>query len=347
MADPTDPLWPELRFDAWQDTRATLQLWTQIVGKIRLMQTPWLNHSWHVPLYVNSRGLTTSTIAHGSRSFEIQFDFIEHVLDKFVPEGVDPKTRALEAYIAAREPVLSKVLSPEEIEALSDRAAQATGAAKEVEAAQAGRQEALKGVSAEGEKALKDAVAARKAMMAKYGNKDLGKLARTSSDDDAINIVRSIIGADDGAARMASLAKEVEKTPGGTDALKKTVAEVIKREASTTTEAGTSGMMQMDRRALHGFMSTRTGALKAAGLSDHQVGILRAVTEDALQANRTISAVKSKGGSDTDSLNAMREKLAKPGHGSMLGHIAVDSALAGAGHLAGGLFDLPRVDGRG
>jgi hypothetical protein len=259
-------------------------------------------------------------------------------LDKFVPEGVDPKTRALEAYIAAKEPVLSKVLSQDEIKALSDRAAQATGAAKEVEAAQAGRQEALKGVSAEGEKALKDAVAARKATMAKYGNKDLGKLARTSSDDDTINIVRSIIGADDGAARMASLAKEVGKTPGGTDALKKAVAEVIKREASTTAEAGTSGMMQMDRRALHGFMSTRTDALKAAGLSDHQVGILRAVTEDALQANRTISAVKSKGGSDTDSLNAMREKLAKPGHGSMLGHIAVDSALAGAGHLAGGLF---------
>src|SRR5205823_4010514 len=64
-----------------------LQLWTQIVGKIRLMQTPWLNHSWHVPLYVNSKGLTTSLIPHGSRSFEIQFDFIQHVLDITVSDG--------------------------------------------------------------------------------------------------------------------------------------------------------------------------------------------------------------------------------------------------------------------
>jgi uncharacterized protein DUF5996 len=79
--------WPKLEFDAWQDTRATLQLWTQVVGKIRLMQTPWLNHGWHVPLYVNSKGLTTSPIPYGSRSFEIQFDFTLHVLDITVSDG--------------------------------------------------------------------------------------------------------------------------------------------------------------------------------------------------------------------------------------------------------------------
>jgi hypothetical protein len=87
MLDQTSPLWPELNYDAWQDTRATLQLWTQIVGKIRLMQTPWLNHSWHVPLYVNSNGLTTSPIPHESRAFEMQFDFIDHVLDITVSDG--------------------------------------------------------------------------------------------------------------------------------------------------------------------------------------------------------------------------------------------------------------------
>jgi hypothetical protein len=81
------PLWPELKYEAWQDTRDTLHLWMQIVGKIRLMQTPWLNHSWHVPLYVNSRGLTTSAIAHGSRSFDVQFDFLEHALDIAVSDG--------------------------------------------------------------------------------------------------------------------------------------------------------------------------------------------------------------------------------------------------------------------
>jgi hypothetical protein len=82
-----NPPWPELEYKAWQDTHATLQLWTQIVGKIRLVQTPWLNHSWHVPLYVNSKGLTTSPISHGWRSFEIQFDFTLHVLDITVSDG--------------------------------------------------------------------------------------------------------------------------------------------------------------------------------------------------------------------------------------------------------------------
>jgi hypothetical protein len=72
--------WPELPYAAWKDTRDTLHLWTQIVGKIRLMQTPWLNHSWHVVLYVTARGLTTSPIPYRERAFQIDFDFIDHVL---------------------------------------------------------------------------------------------------------------------------------------------------------------------------------------------------------------------------------------------------------------------------
>jgi hypothetical protein len=72
--------WPDLPYRAWKDTRDTLHLWTQIVGKIRLAQTPWLNHSWQVTLYVTARGLTTSTIPYDERSFQIDFDFIDHVL---------------------------------------------------------------------------------------------------------------------------------------------------------------------------------------------------------------------------------------------------------------------------
>jgi hypothetical protein len=72
--------WPELPYAAWKDTAATLQLWTQIAGKIRLTRTPWLNHSWHVTLYVTARGLTTSPIPDGARTFQIDFDFIDHVL---------------------------------------------------------------------------------------------------------------------------------------------------------------------------------------------------------------------------------------------------------------------------
>jgi len=72
--------WPPLPFAEWQDTAITLHMWTQIVGKIRLTLSPWVNHSWHVTLYVTSRGLTTSPIPHGVRTFEFNFDFIDHQL---------------------------------------------------------------------------------------------------------------------------------------------------------------------------------------------------------------------------------------------------------------------------
>ncbi|HEY8299500.1 MAG TPA: DUF5996 family protein [Methyloceanibacter sp.] len=79
--------WPELPYAAWKDTCATLQLWTQIVGKIRLVQTPWLNHSWHVVLYVTPRGLTTAAIPYGDRSFQLDFDFLDHVLRISTSDG--------------------------------------------------------------------------------------------------------------------------------------------------------------------------------------------------------------------------------------------------------------------
>ncbi len=72
--------WPDLTYAAWRDTAATLHLWTQIVGKIRLTLTPWVNHSWHVPLYVTARGLGTSPIPFGSEILEIEFDFCSHRL---------------------------------------------------------------------------------------------------------------------------------------------------------------------------------------------------------------------------------------------------------------------------
>jgi hypothetical protein len=72
--------WPALPYAAWKDTRDTLHLWTQIVGKIRLALTPWINHSWHVALYLTARGLTTSPIPYDGREFQIDFDFIDHVL---------------------------------------------------------------------------------------------------------------------------------------------------------------------------------------------------------------------------------------------------------------------------
>src|SRR6266853_967138 len=88
-----DKFWPSLPFAEWKETAATLHMWTQIVGKIRLTQTPWTNHSWHVTLYVTARGLTTSPIPHGLSTFEISFDFIDHQLRIDASDG---RRRAIE-----------------------------------------------------------------------------------------------------------------------------------------------------------------------------------------------------------------------------------------------------------
>jgi hypothetical protein len=85
--------WPALPLNEWADTCATLHMWTQIVGKIRLALSPHVNHFWEAPLYVSPRGLTTTSIPYGERAFEIEFDFITHNLEirdseratKFVP----------------------------------------------------------------------------------------------------------------------------------------------------------------------------------------------------------------------------------------------------------------------
>jgi hypothetical protein len=82
--------WPSLPLEEWKDTYATLHMWTQVVGKIRFVQTPWINHSWHVTLYVTCRGLTTSPIPYDERTFQMEFDFIDH---KLVIETSDGEIR--------------------------------------------------------------------------------------------------------------------------------------------------------------------------------------------------------------------------------------------------------------
>jgi hypothetical protein len=85
--------WPELPFAALQPTAQTLQLWTQVAGKVRLARTPWLNHSWHVTLYVSARGLTTGLIPHRAASFELEFDFVASDLVIHVTDGGERRVR--------------------------------------------------------------------------------------------------------------------------------------------------------------------------------------------------------------------------------------------------------------
>ena len=91
-------LWPALPLEEWQDTYATLHMWTQVVGKIRLEQTPLVNHWWNVPLYVTARGLTTSVMPYKDRAFEIDFDFIDHRLLIKRDDGADGDYRSRPAF---------------------------------------------------------------------------------------------------------------------------------------------------------------------------------------------------------------------------------------------------------
>jgi hypothetical protein len=80
MATPASDRWPALPYADWSDTVATLQLWTQIVGKTALKMTPWINHSWHIALHLTSRGLTTPLLSYGASDLQIAFDFIDHAV---------------------------------------------------------------------------------------------------------------------------------------------------------------------------------------------------------------------------------------------------------------------------
>ncbi|HEX3147874.1 MAG TPA: DUF5996 family protein [Gemmataceae bacterium] len=83
----TVDVWPDLPVAAWKDAYATLHLWTQVVGKVRLAKAPMVNHWWQVPLYVTARGLTTSPMPDGSRTFQIDFDFHDHTLQIATSDG--------------------------------------------------------------------------------------------------------------------------------------------------------------------------------------------------------------------------------------------------------------------
>lgn len=110
------PAWPDLTLTGWDESRVTLQLWTQIVGKIRLTLEPMINHWWQVPLYVSARGLTTSLMAAGTVGLEIEFDFVDHVLDVRTTRGgrrqVELRPRSVADFYAATMAALDELEVP-------------------------------------------------------------------------------------------------------------------------------------------------------------------------------------------------------------------------------------------
>lgn len=116
---PISDAWPALPFAEWKATAKTLHMWTQIVGKVRLALTPWINHSWHVTLYLTARGLTTSPIPHGNRVFEIYFDFIDHTLRILNSDGayrpIELKSRSVADFYRAVMSALDELKLPVKI----------------------------------------------------------------------------------------------------------------------------------------------------------------------------------------------------------------------------------------
>ncbi len=108
--------WPELTLSAWDETRDTFHMWTQIVGKVRLALEPMLNHWWQVPLYVSARGLTTSLMHAGAMGLEIEFDVIDHVLDLRTSDGrtrqVALEPRSVASFYAATMAALHELDVP-------------------------------------------------------------------------------------------------------------------------------------------------------------------------------------------------------------------------------------------
>src|SRR5437763_20841 len=85
--------WPDIEFNNWKDTLSTVHLWVQIIGKIRLRSMPWLNHSWHVTLYVTPHGLSTGSMPYASGIFEIEFNFHQHILTISTSTGIQEEIK--------------------------------------------------------------------------------------------------------------------------------------------------------------------------------------------------------------------------------------------------------------
>ena len=126
---PQSEVWPDLPYERWKESCATLHLWTQVVGKIRLVQSGWLNHSWHVPLYVTARGLSTSLISYAGRAFDIEFDFVAHTLVLRASDGatreVALRPRTVADFYAAVMAALEKLELPVRVDRMPNEIADA------------------------------------------------------------------------------------------------------------------------------------------------------------------------------------------------------------------------------
>jgi hypothetical protein len=248
----------------------------------------------------------------------LQRAIVEHVMNKFLPDGLE-KARG---FIADKSDVLEKVFSKDEIAGISGKLQAAQTAGAKLESAKANR-----------ESALKEAQASEKEALGRYDSTILGKIMKTEGSANVLDKLGTVFGSSDSARQMGLLAEEAAKVSGGTEALRKAVTEMIRRDYSGTAEVATSGEKGLSRAALDKFMRENTQTLEKV-LSPDQVGKLKAIVDDQLRANRSITATKLKGGSDTN-----QNQIASGKSGSILSMLAKQATEVGGtviGSLLGG-----------
>ncbi|MEJ0093834.1 MAG: hypothetical protein WDN46_10430 [Methylocella sp.] len=274
----------------------------------------------------------------------IKQSVVEHLLDKFVPETSAPRVNAMRDFLAQKADVLqASGFSPKELSDLDKRAAAVSETAEAAKAAEANRSAALKEATGKATAGVKAAQEDRADVMSKYEQGVVGKLVNANGTSDILDTIKGVFFGTNPTSKMADLVKEA-KGIGALDALHKAINEMMEREFTTTREAGSTGAMALKEAPFQKFVRDKVDVLKAAGLSDQQIGKLSAIVADQQRAARSINLAKLRGQSATtpDAIAALR---AGGGH-SVLTELALEEAgglAAGAvGHAAagvgGGLF---------
>lgn len=238
---------------------------------------------------------------------------VEDVFGRFLPEE-KPALDKLKSFVDDRKDVLSKVFPEKDLASLSDQIGKAGEAGAKVQKGSELRQKSLD----------------------QFDKTILGKVMGLDSKHDVIDTIGGIFGKSDAVKQMDLLSKTAAKTPGGSDALKKAVTEYLQHKFTGSAEAGTTGTLQLDRATFLKFMREHTETLGKV-LDDQQIGKLSAIVQDQLRANRSITATKLAGGSDTNQKWIAGGKL---NAGSILSHYMMEAfgnaAGAAAGFVAGG-----------
>jgi hypothetical protein len=264
--------------------------------------------------------LSREVVGNQSARNGLRYAIAEHVINRFLPDRID---RA-QAFLTDKADVLAKIFTEKQLDGISQKleAAQTAGAR-------------LEGAKASRETAIKEAQASEKEALNRYDQTVLGKIMKTDGKANVLDKIGTIFNSSDSAKQMGLLAEEAAKVSGGTDALRKAVTEMIRRDYSTTAEAGTSGQLGLSRAALSKFMKENTETLEKV-LTPDQVGRIRAIVEDQLRTNRSITATKLKGGSDTAQNLVSSNKTG----GSILSAITRHASESG-GTIAGAVLGGP------